>query len=276
MEKFSFSELTIEKIELFTQSFTKFYCISVFKVVGCLASCLTLRPCLMLDPEQFVCIRKEKRLVSLPRVHCQVFRLSNLLITRFYITDKHLKGFCGNIGVYSRLIVSGYKYEQVLGNTEKHLIWESNNVKFLGITVDRDLKFDKHVLKLCGKAYQKLSSLSRMANLLSLNKRRALFKAFVESQFKCCPIVWMFHSRSTNKKTSRLHERALRTVYDDDVSTFHQLLTMGKSFCIHHPNIQRLLIEIYKALHGISGNSLKKLFVKRESTISLWSKPELV
>ena len=51
---------------------------------------------------------------------------------------------------------------------------------------------------------------------------------------------------------------------------------MDKSFCIHHRNVQRLLIEIYKALHDISGNSLKELFVKRESTISFRSKPELL
>ena len=175
-----------------------------------------------------------------------------------------------------RLIVSGYKHEQVWANIGKDLIWESNDVKLLGVTIDRDLKFDKHVLKLCSKANQKLSALSRMANLLSFNKRRTLFKAFVESQFKYCPIVWMFHSRRTNNKINRLHERALRIVYDDDVSTFDQLLAMDKSFCIHHQNIQRLLIEIYKALHDTSGNSLKELFVKRESTISLLSKPEFV
>ena len=107
-------------------------------------------------------------------------------------------------------------------------------------------------------------------------KEGHFFKPFVESQFKYCPIVWMFHSRRTNNKINRLHERTLRTVYDGDVSTFDQLLAMGKSFCIHHQNIQRLLIEIYKALHDISGNRLKELFVKRESTISLRSKPELV
>ena len=45
---------------------------------------------------------------------------------------------------------------------------------------------------------------------------------------------------------------------------------MCKSFCI-----QRLLIVIYKAFHGIFGNSLTELFVKRESTISLRSKSEL-
>ena len=101
------------------------------------------------------------------------------------------------------------------------------------------------------------------------------YKAFVESQFKYYPIVWMFHSQHTNNKINRLHERAFRIVYDD-VSTFDQLLVMDKSFCIHHQNIQRLLTEIYKALHDISGDILKGFFVKRESTISLRSKPELV
>ena len=131
-------------------------------------------------------------------------------------------------------MVSGYKHEQVWINIRKDLIWENNDAKLLGVTIDRDLEFDKRVLKLCSKANQKLSALSRMANLLSLNKRRTLFKVFVESQFKYCPIVWMFHSRRTNKKINRLHERALRIVYDDVVSTFDQLLAMDKSFCIHH------------------------------------------
>ena len=66
-------------------------------------------------------------------------------------------------------------------NIGKDLIWESNDVKLLGFTIDRDLKFNKHVLKVCSKANQKLSVLSRIAKLLSFNKRRTLFKAFVES-----------------------------------------------------------------------------------------------
>ena len=86
----------------------------------------------------------------------------------------------------------------------------------------------------------------------------------------------MFHSQRTNNKINRLHERVLSIVYDDDVSTFDQLLAMDKFFCIHHQNIQGLLIEIYKAPHDISGDSLKELLVKTESTISLRSKSELV
>ena len=38
VKKSSFSELKIEKVKFCTESLTKFYCISVFNVGGCLAS----------------------------------------------------------------------------------------------------------------------------------------------------------------------------------------------------------------------------------------------
>ena len=58
------------------------------------------------------------------------------------------------------MIGSGYKHEQVLTNIEKNLISESNDVKLLGITIDKDLKLDKHVLKLCSKANQNIKCFS--------------------------------------------------------------------------------------------------------------------
>ena len=53
------------------------------------------------------------------------------------------------------LRVLSYKHEKVWENLGKYLIWESNDVKLLGITIDGYLKFDKHVLKLYSKANQK-------------------------------------------------------------------------------------------------------------------------
>ena len=47
-----------------------------------------------------------------------------------------------------RLIVSGNKHEYVWVNIGTDLIWESTDVKLLGVTIERELKFDKHVLKL--------------------------------------------------------------------------------------------------------------------------------
>ena len=47
------------------------------------------------------------------------------------------------------------------------MFWEENEVKLLGITIDNELKFDKHILNICSKANKKLSSLCRLKNILT-------------------------------------------------------------------------------------------------------------
>ena len=86
-------------------------------------------------------------------------------------------------------------------------------------------------------------------------------KAFVESQFGYCPLIWMFHSRVLNNKINCIHERALRITYKDKYSTFQEQLKKDNSVSIHHRNVQKLAIEIYKVLHGFSPPILNDIFV---------------
>ena len=60
------------------------------------------------------------------------------------------------------------------------MIWETNEVKLLGVNIDSDLKFDKHTEKICQKANTKLTALSRMCKYLNTTQKRVLFKAFFE------------------------------------------------------------------------------------------------
>ena len=135
---------------------------------------------------------------------------------------------------------------------ERACIASSSYERLLGITLDSDLKFDKHISDLCDKVGKKINALCRVTGYMSLEKRRIVMKTFVESQFNYCPLIWMLHSRTLNNKINCLHERALRIVYSDYKSSFNTLLEKNGYSSVHHRNIQCLAIEIYNFFHGFS------------------------
>ena len=72
----------------------------------------------------------------------------------------------------------------------------------------------------------------------------------------------MFHGRQIYDKVNKLHERALRIVYNDTVTSFENLMIKDKYFMIHHQNIQLLVIEIYRTIHNLPGGNLSEFFVR--------------
>ena len=149
-------------------------------------------------------------------------------------------------------------------------------VKLLGVTIDQKLNFSEHVTNLCQKASMKLHALARVSKYMSMNKRRIIMKAFIESQFGYCPLVWMFHNRTMNNRINKIHERALRLVYQDNNSTFSELLTKDNSFSIHHRNLQKLAIEMYKVKQNISPQLMNNIFFKKDNIYNLRSDPSWV
>ena len=66
------------------------------------------------------------------------------------------------------LLVSGHYHEEMFMKIGKDIIRESNTVKLLGVTIDKELKFDNYVTEVCSKANKKLNALSRMQSFLSV------------------------------------------------------------------------------------------------------------
>ena len=71
----------------------------------------------------------------------------------------------------------------------------------------------------------------------------------------------MFHGRQINK-INKLHERALRIVYNDTIMSFEELLVKDKTFTTHYQNTQSLAIDMYKAVNNLPGGNLSEFFVR--------------
>ena len=67
----------------------------------------------------------------------------------------------------------------------------------------------------------------------------------------------MLHGRQINDKINKLHERALRIVYNNTGRSFENLLIKDKSFATLLQNIYTLVIEICK-LYMISYSYAKR------------------
>ena len=59
-----------------------------------------------------------------------------------------------------------------------------------------------------------------MTPFMNLLKRRLPMNSFFKTQFNYCPLIWMCRSHENNKKINRLHERCLRTIYNNKQWSF--------------------------------------------------------
>ena len=82
-------------------------------------------------------------------------------------------------------------------------------------------------------ANQKLISFCRISNYIHSDKCKLLVNALVESQFSYWPLLWIFCTRESNYRLDRMHERALRMISDDYISSFSDLVTLLNEKTLH-------------------------------------------
>ena len=121
-------------------------------------------------------------------------------------------------------------------------------VKPLGIYIDNRLNFDYHISQLYKKAGKRLKALTRVFKYMNISQRKLIAIAFIMSQFSCCPLICMFHSRTMEHRMNKIHERTIKLIYPNQHQlTFKELLEKNKTISIRHRNLQTLATDIYKA-----------------------------
>ena len=126
------------------------------------------------------------------------------------------------------------------------VIHNSYSRKLLGVTFDNKLIFDKHTTTISQNANRKLNALAKANPYMGLQKRQILMNAFFNSQLNCCPVTWMFYSRTLNNKINRLYGCCVCIIYNHKTSPFNKLLEKDNSVSTHYRNIEALAIGMYK------------------------------
>ena len=82
----------------------------------------------------------------------------------------------------------------------------------------------------------------------------------------------MFSCRRFNNLINQIHERSLRTVYNDTSSTFQERVQHNRSVSIYYKNIQTLTTEMFEMVTNIYPPIIQEFFDFRQKNITENSK----
>ena len=118
----------------------------------------------------------------------------------------------------------------------------------LGITIDNELIFKKHIEDLCKRASYKLHALKRIRGSLTVEKAKILAHAFIDSQFNYVPLIWISVGKTLIDKICKIHHRLLKVVCNEYNKSYEELLQLNNNVSIHQIHLQYLALEVFKSL----------------------------
>ena len=146
-------------------------------------------------------------------------------------------------------------------NFDNKVIKTSSEVVLLGIEIDNNLKFKKHIHRLVKNAAGQLNFLSRQSKFLNHDAKRIVIESFVLANFNYCPLVWHFCSSEYIKKLERIQERAFRLILvNDHESDYDQLLTKVNKPTLEIRRLKFLATEIFKTINNLNPPYMKEIF----------------
>ena len=149
------------------------------------------------------------------------------------------------------------------------IIPSSNEVKLLGITIDNQLKFKRHIEEFCKKSSDKLHALRRIRGYLTVEKARILANAFIDSQFNYARLIWVFAGKTLINKVFKIQHRTLQVVYNEYNKSYQELLQLNNIVSIHQRHLQYLALEVFKSLMHLNPEFMWSYFNEKPITYDL-------
>ena len=115
------------------------------------------------------------------------------------------------------------------------------------------------------KAAAQLNVLKRLKSFIGFAKKEVLVQSFVLSNFNYCPLVWYFLFSKSLQKIEKIQERALIFLYNDQKSSYDDLLIRSKKCTMQVARQKTLCIKIFKTTKNLISPFLQSNFCSRTS-----------
>ena len=129
-----------------------------------------------------------------------------------------------NPSKFQLMFLSKYKNIEKNMSFDGKTIKSSDTVELLGITLDKNINFKQHIQNICRKANSKTKTLLRIRKFLNLEQAQVLAEAYISSNFRYCPLIWMFCGKMSDNLIVKTHYRTLRAIYDTQTRSYEELL----------------------------------------------------
>ena len=147
---------------------------------------------------------------------------------------------------------------------DDQIIRRVDKTKSLGLTIDAQLSWGKHVEEICKKVSSAIGSLKRVRPFISKETAIQIYNALIMPHFDYCSPVWDCLNGYLSDKLQKLQNRAARVItkLPFDTSSNHLLSTLDwKRLSLRRKKQKALMM--YKTINNLGPEYLQSLFSQR-------------
>lgn len=123
-----------------------------------------------------------------------------------------------------------------------------DNIKYLGIVLDEELNFNKHVDFICKKISSKVGLLHRIKNKMKTEDRITIYKTIIAPHFEYCPTLLYLLNESQINRVQKLQNRGMRAVMRVNKRTSVKLMLETLNWLSFR---QRTILRTMQFIHNI-------------------------
>ena len=168
------------------------------------------------------------------------------------------------------MVICGHKKKhleyQVKVHIEEALLHKQDSVKFLGVTVDKQLSWKSHIANVRRICLGKIASIRRSSVYLPKQVRKMLYLSVFIPHLDYCSVVWHNCGVVLTSGVERIQNYALRVILKktsrSDTKEMRSQLSLPT---LEHRRLTSTLLQGHRCLHGHAPEYLSHKFVSKDS-----------